>query len=353
MKLGVISSIAKDTGSELRGRYFVSALKKENVDVHYFKAHGKLKNLEYFVYIPINVLRSFYKKFNYFIALKPFPTGVIPLFVNKFFCGGKAIVDVDDLDHTYRTGLLRKSIEIIQKYLTRKADIVTCLDNKYLIKYLVNNWGIDNGKIIPIEQGVNLELFDPSKYKINRKKYGFSEKDKILCFTGHLAYTASEVLTLINMFGKIKKEIPNLKLLIVGGGVRLDQAKKLVREKDIGKEVTFTGQVEVNKIPEIVKMIDVCVCYYAERECNYYRNSMKVREYLAMGKLVVCTDVGDLKKFKNYTVQTKPNQKDFCKGIIKALKMKDSESIKKKRRKFVIENFSWENIAKKLIKKLR
>lgn len=353
MKIGVISSIARNTGSELRGRYFINALKKQSVNVHYFKPHMKLKNLEYFVYIPINILRSFYKKFDYFIALKPFPTGVLPLFVNKFFCGSKTIVDVDDLDHTYRKGFLRKSIEFVQKYLTRKVDIITCLDNKYLIKYLIDNWNIDSKKIIPIEQGVNLELFNPSKYKINRKKYGFDKKDKILCFTGHLAFTAVEVLTLISMFGKIKKEIPNLKLLIVGGGIRLDQTKKLVREKGLSKYVTFTGQVEGNKIPEIVKMVDVCVCYYAERECNYYRNSMKVREYLAMSKLVVCTDVGDLKKFKNYTIQTKPNQESFCKGIIKALKTKDSESLKKKRRQFVINNFSWENISKKLIEKLR
>ena len=159
--------------------------------------------------------------------------------------------------------------------------------------------------------------------------------------------------TLINMFNKVKEEVPKLKLVIVGGGARLDQIKELVKKKGLEREVIFTGQLECEKIPEIIKMVDVCVCYYADRECNYYRNSMKVREYLAMGKFVVCTNIGDLKKFKRYTIQTEPNQNDFSKGIIKALKIKDSKKLKEKRREFIIKNFSWDNIARDLVKKLK
>src|SRR3989338_9530573 len=99
MKIGVICSIGRNTGAELRAQYFISALRKQGIDVYYFKPHRRFKNLEYLVYIPINILRSFYKRFDYFMSLKPFPTGVLPAIVNKIFCKGKIIVDVDDLDH--------------------------------------------------------------------------------------------------------------------------------------------------------------------------------------------------------------------------------------------------------------
>lgn len=350
MKIGVICSIARGTGVSLRGSYFVRALQRNRHNVTFFKPHKKIGfQLEHALLIPYNILRTFNKKFDYFIVLKPFPIGCIPAFINRFFTKSKIIVDIDDLDSEYRTGIVKSLIEYTQKKLAPYFDLVSIQKNNDLISYVHNEWKIPLEKIITIEQGVDLDIFNPCNYnrEETRKRLGINN-EKVLCFTGHLNYTAVEVSSLIELMKKIKNK--DVKLLIVGGGYRIDEFKEKVKEYDLTKKIIFTGKVSPNVCAEMINAADICVCYYADRKVNYYRNSMKVREYLAMGKLVVCTNIGDLKRFKDYTIQTSPNIEEFEKAIIKALEKKDNQS--SERRKFITDNFSWCAGAKYFIEQL-
>ena len=349
MKIGILSSLASTTGCSLRGEYLANALKKQGNEVFYFPRLPQLKfKLDYLLFIPYNILRTFYKKFDYLIVLKPFPTGCIPAIINRFFTKTKIIIDIDDLDYTYRTGILARIIENMQKSLSKHFDIATILDNKNLIDYVDKKWKIKH--MIPIEQGVDTDLFNPGKYNKDnlRKKYNLTDK-KVIVFTGHLGETAVEVEMLLKSFKEINDK--NAFLIIAGGGSRLEFFKNLAKTLKIEKNVLFTGYLKNTEMPQFISLADVCVCYYEDRKANYYRNSMKVREYLSMGKLVVCTNIADLKKFKDYTIQTKPNKNDFVKGIIKALSKKENQSIESKRRKFILDNFSWDKIAYTLTKK--
>lgn len=352
MKIGILSSLASTTGCSLRGEYLASALEKQGNEVYYFPRLPQLKyKLDYLLFIPYNILRTFNKKFDFLIVLKPFPTGCIPAIINRFFTKTKIIIDIDDLDYTYRTGILAKIIENMQKSLSKHFDLATILDNKNLIDYISKKWKIKH--MIPIEQGVDADLFNPDKYNKNnlRKKYSLTNK-KVIVFTGHLGETAVEVEMLLNSFKDISKKEDKAFLVIAGGGSKLEFFKNLANSLGIEKNVLFTGYLKNTEMPKFVSLADVCVCYYEDRKANYYRNSMKVREYLSMGKLVVCTNVADLKKFKDFTIQTKPNKNDFVNGILKSLNKKENKSIESKRRKSILNNFSWDKIANKLSKEL-
>ncbi len=357
MKIGIISSNPKGTGASLRGSYIANALKNNGIDVYYFKPHPKLKlYLDYLVFTPYNIIRTLNKKFDYFMVLKPFPTGGIAGLVNGYFNGSKVIADLDDLDHSYRTGIVSKLIEVSQKFIVNHADIVTIQDNIELKNYVIKNWGVKRNKIIDIEQGVDVKFFDPKKYsyKQSRQKLGIRDKEKIICFSGHLNYTAIEVLDLIYVFKKIAEHVKDIRFLIIGGGIRLNEIKELAKKLGIFDKIIFTGQINDPKLmPELLMAADICVCYYAEREPNKYRNSMKLREYLSLGKLVVCTNIYDLKKFKDYTIQTKPDLNSFYDGLIEAIYKKETSKDNLSRRRFILKKFSWDNIMKKFLQDLR
>jgi glycosyltransferase involved in cell wall biosynthesis len=77
-----------------------------------------------------------------------------------------------------------------------------------------------------------------------------------------------------------------------------------------------------------------------------------LREYLTMGKKVVCNDVGDLKLFEDYTYQTTSNLEDFAQTIADVVEQEPDKRVKAGQR-FVENNYSWEVIGKKFNAKLK
>lgn len=347
MRIGIISSLSKKTGAYTRGGYFANALRKQGHNVEYLNPQPRIPfKIEHLIFPFINIFRYGFKKYDYLFVLKPYPVGMIPAILNRLITGSKIAVDIDDLDSSYNEGFMGKIIELMQKPFPRFFDLVTILDNEDLIEYVKKKWKVRKDKLIAIEQGVNIDWFVP---KFERKK----GKEKIFMFTGHLAQTVIiELSTLLDVFKEFNKKYKNVRLVIVGGGPYLGFFKKKVKGLNLSKNVSFTGYVKSKDVVKYLSKADVCLCYYADRLSNYYRNSMKTREYLCVGKLVVCTNIGDLKKFEKYTIQTAATKKDFLKGMIRAYNKKDNKKENFKRRSFIKQNFSWDKIAKKVTQRL-
>ena len=67
-------------------------------------------------------------------------------------------------------------------------------------------------------------------------------------------------------------------------------------------------------------MGDAAIVYYKDIEVNYFRESMKLREMLALGLKVVCNDVGDLERFKDYTYQTGSGHEEVAHQLVSVLR---------------------------------
>ncbi|GAG26565.1 unnamed protein product, partial [marine sediment metagenome] len=96
----------------------------------------------------------------------------------------------------------------------------------------------------------------------------------------------------------------------------------------------------------------VAVVYYKDTRVNYYRESMKLREMLALGLKVVCNDVGDLRNFTNYTYQTDTDFEAVSNMLVKVL-AEGGDGREKKGREFVRQNLRWDEIGLKLYERIR
>jgi hypothetical protein len=134
MKILVLCSQSKDSGANLRAEYIWKYLKKSGADAEYIRPP--------FISLPL-MLDFIMSMFFYFFALmnrkpdvviivKPYPNTVLPALMLKF-AGAKIIIDIDDLDHGYRTGLLADFIKRLQAKLVNAADYITS-HNEELIK---------------------------------------------------------------------------------------------------------------------------------------------------------------------------------------------------------------------------
>jgi len=144
------------------------------------------------------------------------------------------------------------------------------------------------------------------------KKYDLKNK-KILLYVGRLA-PHKGIHLLLKAFNRIKKEIPKIKLLVVGKGTFKGYAKKIKRLAS--KDVIFTGFVPDEELPYYYAACDLYVSASLWEGFN-----LPAAEAQACGKKVVAFDIGSHQEVikKGILVKGK-GVNGFANAVIKLLK---------------------------------
>jgi len=354
MKVQILSTLAQDTGSAVRMGFIAESLKKAGVGVDFVKPFPRTLpfKLDFLITLPWYFLRMIFSSVKFVFVVKSYPNVGVPLFFKKLL-GGKIIIDTDDLSFAYSEGRWSYFSKLSQELFLPLADLHT-YHHPNLLSYLTKDIKISPQKTYQLKQGVNLKIFDeelsPRAKERLKRKLGLEEK-KVLVFVGHFDI-ACDLEEILKAMVQVFQDSPQARLLLVGDGERKKEYQKLAKELGIFEKIIWIGLVPKEKVANFVSLADVCLVYYKDRKANYFRTSMKLREYLALGKKVVCNDVGELKDFRKYTYQTSSNLSDFVKMTIKVLSG-FGDKREARGRVLVRKNYSWEKIGKDFAKKLR
>lgn len=183
------------------------------------------------------------------------------------------------------TESLKKRRILAQKLLIKFTKKVIILSPSLKESYLKELNIKDNSNFCVIRNGVDIERFNLSIDK-NKKREELSIKpeDYLIGTVGRIDQVKDHS-TLLKGFAMLIKEIPNLKLCIIGDGpyknVILEESKKL----GIKEKVIFLGMRE--DIPELLKIIDLYV-----QTSIYEGISNTLLEAIASKVPVIATNVG-------------------------------------------------------------
>lgn len=128
------------------------------------------------------------------------------------------------------------------------------------------------------------------KREILRKKYGISEKEKVIGMIGRLFYLKGQNY-LIEAFKEVSEKHPEAKLIFVGDGILKEELENYAKKNKIYDKVIFTGLVPPEKIPEYVGIMDIVV-HTSLREGL----PKAVAQGLAGGRPVVAFDIDGTKE---------------------------------------------------------
>lgn len=145
-----------------------------------------------------------------------------------------------------------------------------------------------------VPNGVRIEHFQGAgKQNPDDELQGLVDGDFIVGFLGSLKpWHGVEIL--IESFAEFSAQHKNAKLLIVGGrsrSIRTLQTK--CRRLGLDGRVLFTGAVSYEAIPSLLNRADVLVAPYPEVP-GFYFSALKVFEYMAMGKAIIASDIGQI-----------------------------------------------------------
>lgn len=242
----------------------------------------------------------------------------------------------------------------------RIADLTFKKANKILTitRYLRNDLerrGIDTRKVFILPNGVDLNLFDPTKYdrtEIKKLRESFNA-EKIIMFSGSL----QDLNIVIDSAPNVINEIKGVKYVIVGDHrdpMRTREAwKKKVEIKGLEQYFMFLGKKPREEIPKYLLCADICIDSFPDEPYYAAAHPVKLLEYGACEKPVVATRVSETEKLIKHGVfgyLAKPNSPhEYANYIIKLLNSPSlGEKMGRDFAEFVKQEFSWDYLAKQL-----
>jgi glycosyltransferase involved in cell wall biosynthesis len=110
-----------------------------------------------------------------------------------------------------------------------------------------------------VPNGVDLKRFHTAQ-PLSRAEFGFREEDILLVYAGRIA-PEKNLEFLLQSFAGVAQVIPNVHLLIIGGGQKehVEEVKPLPSGLGIQARVRFVGMIPYDRLPSYLAMCDAFV----------------------------------------------------------------------------------------------
>jgi len=123
---------------------------------------------------------------------------------------------------------------------------------------ILRQYGIES-PIEVVPNGANLKPFHKAK-PLSRAEFGFTREDVLLVYMGRVA-PEKNIEFLLQAFAGVARTVPNVYLLILGGGQKEHEEKlrPLPGELGIEDRVRFMGMIPYDQLPSYLAMCDAFV----------------------------------------------------------------------------------------------
>jgi len=244
------------------------------------------------------------------------------------------------------------------KLIIQVSKIVEKFNYKYAKKIVVVNQGIKEGiiklynipneKIIVINNGANIDIFQPMNSENIKKELNLDKNYNYVGFSGSFKPWHG-IESIVKSAPFILDKVENTKFLLVGDGEIKREIIKMVNDLNIEEHFIFIDRVSYDNVPRYINAFDVCVIL---KKKDILGSPLKLWEYMACGKPVVATRTEDFAILaeNNAGLLVNPeNLQELANAIIKLLQnLELMRRMGENGRKYVAENQSWESVAKRV-----
>jgi glycosyltransferase involved in cell wall biosynthesis len=256
------------------------------------------------------------KNFDIFFGVDPL-NSFAGIFLNKIKRTRKVILyTIDYVPKRFSNNFVNQIYHQIDSYCVNNSHQIWNLSSRMAEERTKKNVLKDDRQIV-VPIGVNFDRIKRLPFKeINRKW---------IAYMGHLRKGQGLEL-IIETLPRVVKEIPDVKLLIIGTGELENSLKKRVAELGISKNVEFKGFIKDHK--DVENMLTQCAVGLAIYEpssdsITQYTDPSKPKQYMACGLPVIITAVPwvaeEIEK-KHMGLVIKYNENALAEAVIKLLK---------------------------------
>ncbi len=186
------------------------------------------------------------------------------------------------------------SFKILERVLPLLSDSVSCASEG--LKQLTLRLGVKEEFVFDAPVGADLAKFTPQLCgDAIREKNGILKGEQLVLYIGQL-HGAQYVDLFIKAANIILHRCSHVKFMIVGEGFMEWKLRQMVNELGLEKKVIFTGSIAHDEIPFYTAAATVCVAPFKDTAVTRCKSPLKIVEYMASGKAIVASNVGEVSK---------------------------------------------------------
>jgi glycosyltransferase involved in cell wall biosynthesis len=246
----------------------------------------------------------------------------------------------------------RAGVALIERWLPHRVDRITT--NTSYMRQRLSSWGVPDGKIVNLPNGVDLDRFRPADgnaIKHLRRALDLMDR-RIVAFIGSLSRPSHPVDLLLRAFRRVIQTQPRAVLLIVGGGEDYPRLVKSAQGMDLQDRVRFCGRVAPEEVRLYYQLAEVSVDPVYDDPVARGRSPLKLFESWAMGVPFVSADVGD----RAYLAGSPPaallvqpgDPEALSQAILSVLDTPSLAASLRERGKERVRAFTWEILSKQV-----
>jgi glycosyltransferase involved in cell wall biosynthesis len=226
-----------------------------------------------------------------------------------------------------------KYLGYIERMLPRLVDTITVASHG--LHSYARSLGVDKNRLFEGHVGVDLDLFRP------RRLYSIIEPGLVI-YVGQL-HGAQYVKLFLDAAARVLEQ-RKAQFMVVGSGSEQGDLERYARDKGIAPYVQFIGGVPHEDVPRYLAGADVAVACFEENDITLCKSPLKLVEYMAAGKAIVASDVGEVADMLGGCgVLTKPGDPvSLSQGIVALLNNKEKrEELGRAARRNAENRFCW------------
>lgn len=191
------------------------------------------------------------------------------------------------------------------------------------------------------------EPTDPERKRFI-EEYDLKGHYPILAFVGPFSWKmkVEGIKRLVASVKDVKKEFPEVKLVLTGGGMFKKDLKTIAEDLKIADNVVFTGFLDKSSIP--LSVADI-YCHISFQEGL----SISVLEAMYLGKPVISSKIGGLSEIISHDetgMLTEPDSETIAHDIVALAKDREKMQILGKNgQRMVVEHHNWENVVQRFL----
>ena len=237
-----------------------------------------------------------------------------------------------------------------EEFIRNATKVITV--SQEFIEEVASRLNLEKGKIVLVPNTVRASFYKEAIIDdliLNQYKNDF-----VILYLGDTGLRRG-LPTVIAALPKLKVQIPNIKLVIVGINTTDFSLKEQVKSLNIDDVVDFQGWQNVNLFPSYIQSSSVCVSPLDRNIQHDVAYANKLFQYMSFGKPVLVSNATAQKNLVEKTqsglVHVEKDSDDFANKVLQLYHNKElAEKLGANGKRFVVEEFCWEKVSGNLIK---
>ncbi|WP_226643221.1 glycosyltransferase [Mesobacillus subterraneus] len=239
-------------------------------------------------------------------------------------------------------GIKGKMFTSLNLAVLRNADHFFAISTRF--KDMVEGYGVSSQKITTIYNGVDFNEDSISSRKVSRADMKLLQNDFVLLMVARFDPVKRHDIAL-EAVEQVRRDYPNVKLLLLGDGQTKPEIEKLVKSKDMDKNVIFLGYKE--NVRDFYRLADITLL--TSRTESF---PLVLLESARENVPVITTDVGGVHEMipdsKMGFIVPVDDEDSIANAIFKAIKLKETGDLQNMGTRFNVfasNNFSLQSFA--------